>query len=289
MEHGIIREMERLGPDQDDSNLPTVAPGLVDLQINGYAGHDFNQLPIRPGTVERAIRAMWPEGITSCFPTVITHSDQAILEAMRTIARACEDDAAAGRAIAGIHLEGPFISPDNGPRGAHDRQHVRPPDWEAFRRWQEASGGRIRILTMSPHWAGSIDFIARCAQSGVTVSIGHTSATPEQIQQAVRAGARLSTHLGNGTHLMLPRHPNYLWEQLAQDELWTTIIADGFHLPDQVLKVVLRVKGEKALLVKGVARERRGLPERNAARCLQRARGRAGGPERPGQASSGGE
>jgi N-acetylglucosamine-6-phosphate deacetylase len=118
-----------------------------------------------------------------------------------------------------------------------------------LRRWQDAAGGRVRILTMSPEWPGSPAFVERCAAVGVTVSIGHTAATPEQVAAAVGAGARMSTHFGNGAHLMLPRHPNYLWEQLAQDALWSCLIADGFHLPDQVLKVAMRVKGERAIVV----------------------------------------
>ena len=250
IEGGIIRAADVLEAREGvDAELPIVAPGLVDLQINGYAGNDMNSLPLAGVTLGQMIRAIWREGVTSCFPTVITNAPDAITAAMRTISVACDGDAVTARGVAGVHLEGPFISPDDGARGAHAREYVRAPDWELLRRWQEAAGGRIRILTMSPEWPGSADFIARCAQSGVTVSIGHTSATSEQIREAVGAGARMSTHLGNAAHLMLPRHPNYLWEQLAQDELWTCVIADGFHLPDQVLKVVLKVKGERAMLV----------------------------------------
>jgi N-acetylglucosamine-6-phosphate deacetylase len=244
---GVIQAIEPLTALVAD--LPVAAPGLVDLQINGYAGHDFNSAPIAEGALEQATRLLRREGVTTFFPTVITNTDDAICGAMRSIARACETDFATGRGVAGIHLEGPFISPEDGPRGAHAREHVRSPDWEVFRRWQDASGGRIRIITLSPEWPDAPEFVRRCAQSGVKVSIGHTAATPEQIRQAVQSGARLSTHLGNGAHLMLPRHPNYLWEQLAQDELWTTLIADGFHLPDQVLKVMMKVKGERAMLI----------------------------------------
>jgi N-acetylglucosamine-6-phosphate deacetylase len=248
LQNGKIQHIESLPPDPA-ADLPTLAPGLVDLQINGYAGRDFNSLPIAPDMVGEVIRLLWSEGVTSCYPTIITNSAQAIHEAMTAIAQACDADSTPDRGIAGIHLEGPFISPEDGARGAHARQFVQPPDWDNFRRWQDASGNRIRITTMSPEWPHSADFIARCAASGVTVSIGHTSATPEQIRDAVAAGARMSTHLGNGAHLMLPRHPNYIWEQLAQDNLWSCLIADGFHLPDQVLKVVMRVKGDRALLV----------------------------------------
>jgi N-acetylglucosamine-6-phosphate deacetylase len=246
IEGGIIRDVHEMGGGGD---LPVVAPGLIDLQINGYAGLDFNGVPMPPETLGKAVRLLWREGVTSFCPTVITNSDEAISEGMVALARSCEEDRVVDAAVVGVHLEGPFISPEDGPRGAHAREHVRPPDFEAFRRWQEAAGGRIRILTMSPEWPESAEFIEQCRAVGVNVSIGHTAASPQQIRQAVCAGARLSTHLGNGAHLMLPRHPNYIWEQLAQDDLWTTLIADGFHLPEQVLKVVMKVKGARAMLV----------------------------------------
>jgi N-acetylglucosamine-6-phosphate deacetylase len=236
-------------PAEPNDDLPLIAPGLIDLQINGYAGHDVNAQPLAPDTLPHLIRALWPQGVTACFPTVITNSVEAITQSLRTIAAACEADPATQSGVAGIHLEGPFISPHDGPRGAHAKQFVRPPDWGQLRAWQDASGGRIRIVTLSPEWPEAVDFIARAAASGVTVSIGHTAATSEQIADAVRAGARMSTHLGNAAHLMLPRHPNYLWEQLAQDDLWTCLIADGFHLPAQVLKVAMKVKGERAMIV----------------------------------------
>jgi N-acetylglucosamine-6-phosphate deacetylase len=247
IEKGLFQSFNRL--DAPEADLPRIAPGLVDLQINGFTGHDINALPPAGDTLQKMIRALWREGVTTCYPTVITNSPETITATMLTLARACDSDADTARGVGGIHLEGPFISPDDGARGAHDRRFVAPPDWEQFRRWQGAAGGRIRIVTMSPEWPQSADFITRCAQSGVTVSIGHTSATPAQIADAVRAGARMSTHLGNAAHLMLPRHPNYLWEQLAQDDLWACVIADGFHLPDQVLKVIMKVKGDRTMLV----------------------------------------
>lgn len=236
-------------PGPGDPSLPVVAPGLVDLQINGYAGHDFNARPLPAGTVGRAVRLLWAEGVTACFPTVITAGVDEIADSLRAIAAECDADAGVGLGVAGIHLEGPFISPEDGARGAHRRECVRPPDWDLFRRWQDAAGGRIRIVTLSPEWAEAPAFVEQCAAAGVIVSIGHTAATPGQIAAAVRAGATMVTHFGNGAHLSLPRHPNYLWEQLAQDELRTCLIADGFHLPDQVLKVAMRVKGDRAMLV----------------------------------------
>jgi len=226
-----------------------IGPGLVDLQINGFRGLDFNTLPVADDLPGRVTRELWSEGVTSYYATVITNSPDAIEGCVSAIARACQHDEDAAAGIAGIHLEGPFISPEDGPRGAHEKRYVTAPDWKKFQRWQKAAGGRIRLITMSPEWPGSAAFIRRCADSGVTVSVGHTAASVEQIRYAVAAGASMSTHLGNGCHLTLPRHPNYVWEQLAQDALAACIIADGFHLPDSVIKAIMRVKGPNALLV----------------------------------------
>lgn len=235
--------------DVDRAKLPYIGPGLFELQLNGYNGLDFNTLPIPDGTTSELSRQLWREGVTSYLPTVITNSEDNILAAVHTIAKECDQDAATHAAVAGIHVEGPFISPEDGARGAHNKAYVQAPDWDMFQRWQEASGDRIRLLTLSPEWPNATDFIRKCAESGVIVSIGHTAATPEQIREAVAAGATMSTHFGNGSHTMLPRHPNYLWEQLASDELWACIIPDGFHIPDSVLKVVMRMKGERTILV----------------------------------------
>lgn len=233
----------------DHSDLPFIGPGLVDLQINGYGGRDFNTHPLSVDMVSFVTEQLWQTGVTAYCPTIITNGDQEIEDAARTIAKACDQNTNVEHSVIGIHLEGPFITPEDGPRGAHDRQYVKAPDWNLFQRWQDVAGGRISILTISPEWESAPTFIERCVDNGVIVSIGHTSASPEQIQEAVKAGARLSTHLGNGAHLMLPRHPNYIWEQLAEDSLYACIIADGFHLPDSFIKVALRAKGDRLMLV----------------------------------------
>ena len=229
--------------------LPWIGPGLVDLQINGCFGIDFNTTLITEEAVQQATRNLWTEGVTTYCPTIISNSEQAIESIVRSISRACLNDRLTADSIACIHLEGPFISPLDGPRGAHDRSFVRAPDWALFERWQQAADGKIRLITLSPEWEGAPAFISQCFRKGVTVSIGHTAATPEQINRAVQAGASMSTHLGNGAHPMLPRHPNYIWEQLAQDQLSAGVIADGFHLPVSVLKVFLKAKAEQLFLV----------------------------------------
>jgi len=226
-----------------------IAPGLTDLQVNGYAGFDLNTDPLLPETVRDISVKLWSEGVTTFFPTVITNSPENIMRAVKAVANACRLFPEAAGAVGGIHLEGPFISPEDGARGAHPAEHVRPPDWDLFCHWQEACGGMIRIITLSPEWPGAADFIRRASEGGVTVAIGHTASTPEQIREAVAAGATLSTHLGNGSHQMLPRHRNYIWEQLAADELYATMISDGFHLPDSLMKVFMRTKPGRMILV----------------------------------------
>jgi N-acetylglucosamine-6-phosphate deacetylase len=219
-----------------------IAPGLIDLQTNGYEGVDFNDPAARAEEIAATAGRLRRTGVTHFCPTVITGSTEQIEKCLSHLIQAAGESRSFRHAMLGIHLEGPFISPEDGPRGAHPREHVRAPDWDQFRRWQEAAEGRIRIITLSPEWPESIDFIERAIASGVIVAIGHTAAPPPQIAKAVKAGARLSTHLGNGSHARIDRHPNYIWEQLAADELRASFIVDGHHLPPSVVKCFLRCK-----------------------------------------------
>ncbi|WP_158782414.1 N-acetylglucosamine-6-phosphate deacetylase [Pantoea sp. BAV 3049] len=244
--NGVISDIQ---PFHSAEELPVIAPGLVDLQVNGYAGIDFNHYPFSVDDVEQVTHKLWQQGVTTFMPTVITADSEIIAQAMSRLGQAVDQRGDVARAVCGIHLEGPFLSPEDGPRGAHPREHIKAPDPGLLDRWQAAARGRIRLVTLSPEWPQAATFIRHCVASGVQISLGHTSATPEQITAAVEAGARMSTHLGNGAHLQLPRHPNYIWQQLAQDELACALIADGDHLPLAVLKVFMRVKGENALLV----------------------------------------
>ena len=230
-----------------DPYLPVIAPGLVDLQVNGFGGIDFNQGPITLAELQTVAHLLYEKGVSCFFPTLITQDHKTLIAASKALAENIRQ--LNPSPIGGIHLEGPFISPEDGARGAHPRAYVCPPDRVLFSQIQEAAGGMINMLTLSPEWPDSPAFITWCVNQGVKVAIGHTSASPAQIQDAVAAGATFSTHLGNGAHLMLPRHPNYLWEQLASDELAAGMIADGFHLPDSFMRVLMRVKKDNLFLV----------------------------------------
>ncbi len=237
---GIVDRVRPLGA--TSSPLPWIAPGFVDLQVNGYGGQDLADVALTVDHVERVARGMDTFGVTQFCPTVTTQSFEVLSHALRTIAAAVEARSVVSARFAGIHLEGPYISSEDGPRGAHPRSHCRPPDWSEFQRLQDAAGGSIRILTLSPEYEQAPEFIAQATRTGVIVAIGHTSASPEQITAAVDAGAHMSTHLGNGAHGQLRRHPNYLWQQLADDRLVASLIVDGHHLPPEVVKVFVRSK-----------------------------------------------
>lgn len=222
--------------------LPWLAPGFVDLQVNGFAGVDFNDPSAPLEEIGRAIRGLFATGVTRFFPTVITGSPEDMLGAIRNLTKAREI-LPEGAAIEGLHIEGPYISPEDGARGAHPARWTRPPDWDEYRCWQDAANGHVRLITLSPEWPESPKFIEAVVREGVVAAIGHTKANTDQIAAAVSAGATLSTHLGNGAHAMLPRHPNYIWDQLAEDRLAATFIVDGVHLPANFLKVAFRAKG----------------------------------------------
>jgi N-acetylglucosamine-6-phosphate deacetylase len=227
-----------------------LSPGLIDLQVNGYGGDDVNLDYADPEVIHSLTRKMIATGVTTYLPTIITASEAKITMALGAVAEARRRSKLVAGAVPCVHVEGPNISPIDGYRGAHSEEHVRPPSVAEFARWQQASGGLVGMVTLSPHWQGVEDYVFRLSNDGVHVAIGHTNASPEQIRRAVNAGARLSTHLGNGSAGMIPRHANVLWPQLADDRLTATLIADGHHLPDDMLKTILRAKGtERCILV----------------------------------------
>lgn len=230
-----------------------LSPGLIDLQINGYQGFDLNSDNVTPDTVINLSRSVLAVGVTTFIPTIITASEEKIIACLGAIAAARQLNPALSHMIPGVHVEGPYLSPEDGPRGAHPREHIRPPSMTEFDRWQQASGGLVKLVTLSPHFDEAPSYIAALRGRGVFISIGHTHASPEQIHAAVDAGATLSTHLGNGVADPLPRHPNLLWTQLAEDRLTAMFIGDGHHLPSDTLKVMLRAKGlDRSILVSDV-------------------------------------
>lgn len=246
IEGGVIKAIEFA----EHGERRWLCAGFVDLQVNGYAGHDLNGLTLDAATVRALCQALLKVGVTTFLPTIITAPESRIIAALRTIREACAQHPEVAAMVAGIHVEGPHIAPEDGPRGAHPAADVRAPAIAEFDRWQVAAGGLVKLVTLSPHWPESPVYIRHLVKSGVVVSLGHTSADAAQIAAAVDAGATLSTHLGNGSHALLNRRHNHLWPQLADDRLTAMFIADGHHLTPAQLKTMLRAKGlERSLVV----------------------------------------
>jgi N-acetylglucosamine-6-phosphate deacetylase len=250
VENGLGIEIEfdthirAVRPAEVVSNAAWLAPAFVDVQVNGFAGVDYNSPRTPLEEVDRSIEVIHSSGVARLLPTVITGPAGEMTAALKNLAQS------RNKAIAGFHVEGPHLSPEEGPRGAHPLASIRPPDITEYRRWQEATDGRVRIVTVSPHWPEAPDYIETLARDGVTVSIGHTHANEQQIADAVGAGATMSTHLGNAAHSLIKKQPNYIWEQIAEDRLTASYIVDGIHIQRAFLKTCIRAKGiERSVLV----------------------------------------
>jgi N-acetylglucosamine-6-phosphate deacetylase len=211
-------------------------PGFLDLQVNGFAGVDYNEPETTSDRILESVGALRRSGVTRFLATLISQPLDRFSQCAKTVV------AAKSNAILGIHMEGPYISPEDGARGAHRREDTSPASVDDFRRRQDAANGTIRLVTVAPEVPGVLGLIEYLRTNGVHVAIGHTAATPKQIQDGISAGATLSTHLGNGCAQMLPRHPNVIWEQLAADALIASFIIDGHHLPPSTVKAMVRAK-----------------------------------------------
>jgi N-acetylglucosamine-6-phosphate deacetylase len=242
----LIQKIED-GRREEDAWL---SPGFVDLQVNGFGGEDVNDERPDPEIILSLTRKMIATGVTTYFPTIITAAEGKITAALRAITEARRRSSLAAHAIPLVHVEGASISPSEGFRGAHPVEHVRPPSLAEFERWQDASGGLVGMVTLSPHFKETEEYVRALVAQGVHVALGHTDASAEEIHRVVDAGARLSTHLGNGIAGLIPRHSNVLWPQLADDRLTAMVIADGHHVPADMLKVIVRAKGfDRCILV----------------------------------------
>ena len=236
-----------------------VAPGLIDIQINGYNGIDFSDPDLTAEDLKKVIGGLWEVGVTSILATVTSHDHEHLMGACKALSGALADPVVS-LAIPGFHLEGPYISPEPGFRGAHPEMFIRPPDLEEFKQYQEAADNGIRLLTVAPEFEGVIPIIQYCADHDIVVSLGHHNGTAEQITAAVDAGASFVTHLGNGCANMIHRHNNPLWPQLAEDRLTAGIIVDGFHLNKAEVQTFYKVKGDELTILVSDAVDLAGLP-----------------------------
>ncbi len=253
-----IERIKRLETEDDTSRM-YVAPGLINVQVNGYMGVDFSGPDLTVEKVRKATQALWKAGVTTYFPTIITGDIDRIKENFAVLAQAVKDPAI-GKSIPGFHLEGPYISPVKGFRGAHLEKYIKAPDWAEFQEIQRAANQGIKLITLAPEVEGAIPFIRQCVTSGVVVALGHHNGSATDVQAAVDAGAKMATHLGNGCANEINRHYNPLWPQLSDDRITPSIIADGFHLTREEVRSFYKVKGAGNTILVSDALDLAGLP-----------------------------
>ncbi len=262
IEEGVIRRVERKEQPPGKTAGPYIAPALIDNQVNGYIGFEFSRPDLSPEDMLKIVREHRKNGVATFIPTVITASRESLVRSFGNLAAALGNHEVA-RAVPGFHLEGPYISPEDGYRGAHSREYVRKPDWDEFMRLNEAAEGRIMQVTLAPEADGAIAFIKKCVQQNIVVSLGHHNGSAEDIERAVDAGARTVTHLGNGMANSIHRFNNPLWMQLAEDRLMCSLILDGFHLPPEMVKVFYRAKGPERIILTSDMTMLAGMPPGN--------------------------
>jgi N-acetylglucosamine-6-phosphate deacetylase len=248
---GKIVSVETLGDGGNAcDDLPVIAPGLFDIQVNGAVGVELSSAGLTEAGVVAVLDKMLRDGVFRCCPTLTTNAPETMISAAARIASALEKRPDLRPTVWGIHLEGPFISTAEGAVGAHPKRFCVPYSRELFDRIQDACGGLVKLVTLSPEYEGASEFVRFLRSRGVVVAVGHTNATCAQIDEAVSAGATLSTHLSNATRHLLPKWENYFFGQLADDRLTASLIVDGFHISPQLVRAIIRTKGlDRVILI----------------------------------------
>ena len=240
---GLLKSVPvEAGPEIWKRATRVISSGLCDLQVNGFAGVDYNDPTLMPEEFEKSLFAMLRTGVTTCLPTVITGSEDWQIQCFHALEAGRNASKLAQAMIPGYHLEGPFLNPEEGFCGCHPTKWMRPATLDHFERLQEAAGGRITLVTVAPEIKGVLDLIPKLVEKGIAVAIGHCNPDRDTLLRAADAGVTLSTHLGNGIAQMLPKKDNPILGQLAEDRFSASFIADGFHQQPHVLGVYLRAK-----------------------------------------------
>lgn len=236
-------------------------PVLFDLQVNGFAGVDFQQPDLPAADLRKAVDGLRAHETHRILLTLITDDIEALCGKFARIEKLRAADPVGAETVCGYHLEGPWMSPVAGYCGAHPPAKMCAPSLTDFARLQDAAGGNIRLVTLAPEWPGSAEFIATVVRQRVVVSLGHTEASEAHIDEAIRAGATLCTHLGNGVPVTLHRHDNVMQRLLARDELTACFIPDGVHLPPFTLRNFFRAKPPGKVVLTTDAMAAAGAPE----------------------------
>lgn len=231
----------------------------IDLQINGYKGVDFSSSALTEEDFIRTCQHIIHDGTTHFLPTLITSSKEVYRQNLKIIARA-SNDPSIRKAILGVHLEGPFLSKEEGARGAHNPDWMLLPDIKFLYELWDWSEGKIKLMTVAAELAGASKICREAKKLGIKISLGHQMASRENITQLIKNGAAACTHLGNGLPQYIHRFQNPIWTCLADERLWTMMITDGHHLPPELIKVIIKAKGTDRILIVSDAAPIAGFP-----------------------------
>jgi len=222
-----------------------------DLQVNGYGGVDFNSDGLTADDLHKACAKLEADGVAGILATFITEKLDLMLVRLRRLVELRERDPLAKRIVAGIHIEGPFISGKNGYRGAHPLDAVMDANCETAKCLLDACGGLLKIMTLAPERDAGAAVTKMLADSGVVVSAGHTDASLDDLNRACDAGLKMFTHVGNACPMIgMHRHDNIIQRALhLRDRLWLCFIADGVHVPPVALQNYLKLAAERAIVV----------------------------------------
>jgi N-acetylglucosamine-6-phosphate deacetylase len=224
---------------------------FVDLQVNGYAGVDFNQDNLAAADFHQACLRLREDGVAGILVTIITDELPRMTARLARIAAVCQQDALVREVVWGIHIEGPFLNETTGFVGAHPPHAVRPANLDAMKQLLDAAGGLTRLVTLAPERDPGLNVVRYLARHNVLVSAGHCDASYNELSAAIDAGLSLFTHFGNGCPTMLPRNDNIIQRVLGlRERLTICFIADGAHVPPVALANYLRLVGiERSLVV----------------------------------------
>jgi N-acetylglucosamine-6-phosphate deacetylase len=216
--------------------------GLTDLQVNGYAGVDFNDAELTADALDYALERMRRANVITCLPTLITADEATLSARLRALDDAVANSRLGPDMVPGFHLEGPFLNPAQGYAGCHPAEAMIDPDPAVLDRLTAGLRRPVLLLTLAPERPGALGLVAWARANGMIVAMGHTAADFGITAQAAAAGVTLSTHLGNALAQPQPKFVNPLMAQLAADGLHASFIADGIHIPAEVLKILVRAK-----------------------------------------------
>ncbi len=218
--------------------------GYFDLQVNGFAGVDFNADGLSADSFQRACQALRDDGAAGFLPTIITADLAAMERRLANLVELRRQLPLAQEMVLGFHIEGPFISPEAGFVGAHPVQHVRSANLAELKRLLDAAEGLTKIVTLAPECDTELRLTGYLAEQQIVVSAGHCNPSFEQLNAAIDAGLKMFTHLGNGCVAQVDRHDNIIQRTLScADKLWISFIADGLHVPLFALKNYLCAAG----------------------------------------------